>query len=68
MGLGAAQLLNFNFDIMRLISHIVVWSLEFGHNDQVELMPQIVGSELESLAHEINSYQAGPSFSSTEFG
>ena len=68
MGLRAAQLLNFNFYIMCLISHIVVWSLELGPNDQVELMPQIVGSELESLAHETNSYQAGPSLSSTEFG
>ena len=27
MGLRAAQLLNFNFYIMCLISHIVVWSL-----------------------------------------
>ena len=50
----------FDFHVVRQLVPDVITSLELGSNDLVELSPQTVGSELESLVrelHEIDSFQ-----------
>ena len=61
-GRTIAKFRKFDFDIVRRIAPDII-VLELGSNDLVELSPQTVGSELETLAR---SYRAGPSSSVTE--
>ena len=52
-GRTIAKFRKFDFDIVRRIApHIIV--LELGSNDLVELSPQTVGSELETLPRELH--------------